>query len=76
VKEEQLNKWIENFNREMEGIQVSFDAFFLQKKIERYYSIKVDKEHNNLTLEMLSLEGLPNEIVNRIIDAFAKAKPI
>jgi hypothetical protein len=75
MKEEKLNKWIENFNKEMDSVQISFDAFFIQKKIDSYYSLKIDKEHNNLLLEMKDADELPNEIVKRITDAYEKSKP-
>jgi hypothetical protein len=75
VEEQKLNIWIENFNKEINNIRVSLDAFFLSKKIDCYYNLKVDKEHNNLILEMNDAEELPNEILNRITDAYSKSKP-
>lgn len=70
-----LKQWVANFNKEIVNVQVSFDAFFLQKKIDCYYSLKIDEEHNDLILEMIDGEELPNEIVNRIVDAYTKSKP-
>lgn len=72
----QYNQWIANFNNEMESVQVSFDAFFIKKKMNRYYKLKVDKEHNNLVLEIVDQDELPNEIINRITDAYSRSKPV
>lgn len=71
----QLNQWIENFNKEIEGIKISFDAFFVGKPIENYYNLKVDKEQNNIVLELIDEDELPNEVINWIMDAYKKAKP-
>jgi hypothetical protein len=75
VEEQQLNNWIENFSKEMESIQISFDAFFPLKKIDYYYSLQVNKEHNNLILELKHEDELPKEILNRITAAYSNSKP-
>lgn len=34
MTEGQLKLWIENFEKEVESIQIEFDAFFLNRKIQ------------------------------------------
>ncbi len=69
MEADKLDQWMGDFKKEMASVQISFDAFFMEKKIDCYYSLKVDKEHNNLILEMKDEDELPNEIANRIEDA-------
>lgn len=76
MEPKKLNRWIENFKIEMETVQITFDAFFIKKKIDNYYNLQVDKEHNNLVLEIIDGDELPNEIVNRITDAYSRSKPV
>ncbi len=76
MEPKKLNRWIENFKIEIETVQITFDAFFIKKKIDNYYNLQVDKEHNNLVLEIIDGDELPNEIVNRITDAYSRSKPV
>lgn len=76
MENNKVDEWIENFNEEMDSIKISFDAFFMNKPIDSYYNLKVDNEYNNLVLEMIDEDEVPNEIVNRIMDAFEKSKPV
>ena len=48
MEPKKLNRWIENFKIEIETVQITFDAFFIKKKIDNHYNLQVDKEHNNL----------------------------
>lgn len=75
MENNKVDEWIENFNKEIDSIKVSFDAFFISKPIESYYHLKVDNEHNNLILEMNDADELPNDILKRITDAYSKSKP-
>lgn len=75
MNEKKLNEWIKNFRTEMDSVQISLDAYFLQKNVSAYYSLKIDKEHNNLILEVNDADELPNDIVKRITYAYEKSKP-
>jgi hypothetical protein len=76
MEEKQLNNWIEKFHNGINSIKVSFDAFFISKPIDSYYNLRVDKEHNNLILEIIDEDELPTEISRAIMDAYIKAKPV
>ena len=75
MEERQLKEWIDNFNNEIASIKISFDAFLGNKPIGGYYYLKLDKQHNNVLLELVNEDELPNEIVNRIVDAYTRSKP-
>ncbi len=70
-----LEKWKENFEAGMANLQIEFDTFSLEKKLEEFYSLKVDEVSQNLELEILHNNELPKEIANRISEAFLNAKP-
>jgi hypothetical protein len=68
-------KWVENFNQELVHIQIEFDAFFAEGKIDNYYDLKVDDETGVLTLNISSLNELPKQIADSLSEAFIKSKP-
>ena len=70
-----LERWVKDFNKEIGSLQVSLDALFIPGKIESYYNLKIDRDHNNLLLEIVDEEQLPREIVDRILQIYLKSKP-
>lgn len=76
MEEQQLKIWMKNFNKEMDNLQISYAAFFIQNRIDCYYSLKLDEEHNNLILEILDVNKLSNEIFHKITDAYLRLKPV
>ena len=49
VEDEFINTWLKKFQQQLTGIQMEFDAFFLNKKLEEYFFI----EHNQGSLPTL-----------------------
>ncbi len=70
-----LTKWRENFKAGIGNLQIEFDAFFVEKKLDEFYSLKVDEVSQNLVLEILNQDELPKEIADRLIQIFTQAKP-
>lgn len=70
-----LTKWRENFKAGMANLQIEFDAFFVEKKLNEFYRLKVDEVSQNLVLEILNQDELPKEIADRLIQIFTQAKP-
>ncbi len=68
-------KWIENFNEELINIQIEFDAFFTEGKIDDYYSLKVDEETGKVSIYISKSNELPKQIADALSDAFIKSKP-
>ena len=69
-----ISSWLKNFQQELHGIQIEFDAFFLNNKLEDYFFI----EHNKSTLLTLHFTGnkdLPADITEAITAAFIRSKP-
>ena len=69
-----INAWLKRFQQELTGIQMEFDAFFLNNKLEDYFFI----EHNKSTLLTLHFTGnkdLPKDITEAITAAFIRSKP-
>lgn len=75
MDELKLNKWKENFALEVENLQIEFDSFFMDKKLDSYYNVKVDTQNDSLSLEFTNQTELPKDIVDRITKAFTKTKP-
>ena len=68
-------KWIENFNEELIHIQIGFDAFFTEGKIEDYYDLNVDEETGSVIINISKSNELPKQIADELSDAFLKSKP-
>ena len=68
-------KWIENFNEELIHIQIGFDAFFTEGKIEDYYDLNVDEETGSVIINISKSNELPKQIADALSDAFLKSKP-
>lgn len=70
-----IDKWKENFEAGIANLQIEFDAFFLEKKLDEFYSLNADETSQNLELEILHSNELPEEIKDRITEAFLNARP-
>lgn len=70
-----LDKWKENFKAGMANLQIEFDAFFVEKKLDEFYNLKVDEVTQNLELEIFHGKELPKEIEDRIMETFWNTKP-
>lgn len=68
-------KWKENFNQELEHIQIQFDAFFAEGKMDEYYTLKEDEKTGMLILSISANNELPKQIADELMDAFNKSKP-
>ena len=69
-----INTWLKKFQQELTGIQVEFDAFFLDKKLEDHFFIEHNKD-TLLTLHFTGNKDLPSDITEAITAAFIKSKP-
>ena len=65
-------KIIEEFNREIVGIQISFDAFFLKGKLNDYYQLIENEESGTLSISFTNQKELPKQIKEELINAFEK----
>ncbi|MGI8634265.1 MAG: hypothetical protein ACR2KZ_02565 [Segetibacter sp.] len=70
-----IDKWKENFEAGLATIKIEFDAFFLKKKLDEFYSLNTDETSHNLELEILHSNDLPEEMKDRITEAFLNARP-
>lgn len=66
--------WIENFNSEVQSLQTAFDSFFYNKKLSKYYRLKVDDVNLTLSLEITD-NTLPHEIKERLEQILLATKP-
>lgn len=69
-----LERWRENFNNEVQSIQIEFDSFFDNKKLNQFYEIKGDEASQSLSL-VITDDTLPNEIKKRLMNAFETTRP-
>lgn len=69
-----LDKWKENFQKEVQSLQIELDRFFQTKKLKQYYEVKVDEVSENLTLEIID-GSLPKDVQERLINSFNASKP-
>ena len=60
-----LVKWKKSFEVEVTSLQVEYDAFFLPKKFEDTYQLKIDETNHTLSL-WIDTGNLPKEIENRL----------
>ena len=67
--------WRENFNQELVHIQIQFDSFFAEGKMDDYYTLKEDKKTGMLILNISAHNELPKQIEEELITAFNKSKP-
>jgi hypothetical protein len=75
VKEQRVQKWIDNFNEEIKSVETEFRSFFKKKPLKEYYRINIDNEIGYISIEILDRKDLPMEIIDSITVAFLRAKP-
>lgn len=75
MKEGQLQLWVTNFEKEVQAIQIEFDAFFRNRKIQDYYRLRVNMESSSISIDIERRDELPSEIIDRLTVAYLKAKP-
>ena len=68
-------KWKENFNQKLVHIQIQFDSFFTEGKMDDYYTLNEDRKTGMLILNISAHNELPKQIEEELIDAFNKSKP-
>lgn len=67
-----LNAWRQLFLEEASVIEMEFQAFFDGKRLSDYYQLSTN-ESDELVLSISS--GLPNEVEERLQQAFIMVKP-
>ena len=72
MDELKLEKWKNDFDAKAKNISVEFDTFFKDKKLNDYYSLKLD-ESSEYTIEMT--DKLPRRIKERLLQLLAETKP-
>ncbi len=70
-----LQTWRKNFEAAVKELTTEFDAFFVSKKPEAFYELKVDEESQNLSLEIKYHDELPKEIEKRMLEILYKTQP-
>ena len=70
-----LEKWRADFATQVKSLEIEFNAFFVNKKPEGFYEIKIDEESQNLSLEIKHHEELPKEIEKRLFEILYKTQP-
>ena len=68
-----LSKWKKKFTEQVAGIRIEYDAFFLNKKLEDYYSLFVSETSEELELQIS--DELPQEIQDRLLKLLITTKP-
>lgn len=69
-----LNRWQIVFNEEVKRLQAEYDAFFLPKKFEDTYQLRIDETTQTLSL-WIDGETLPKEIENMLSELLLKTEP-
>lgn len=67
-----LDKWKENFQREVVNLKTEFDAFFKEKDLNAYYTLHMDAS-DEFTLQLS--DELPHEIKERLMQLLLSTKP-
>ena len=67
--------WLEAFEKEADSIQSEFDAFFINKNIKDFYSVRLDEESGYLIIDIKSRDKLPPSIIDRLTVAYLRSKP-
>ena len=75
MNEIQLNNWIKDFEKEVEAIEIEFNAFFLNRNIRDYYSLKVNGAGGYLSIDINRRDDLPSEVIDRLTVAYLSSKP-
>ena len=69
-----LDRWQRNFNDEVLSIQIEFDSFFNNKKLNQFYELKEDEASQSLSL-VITDDTLPNQIKKPLMNAFETTRP-
>lgn len=75
MKEQRVQKWIENFNEEVKSVEIEFRSFFQKKPLKEYYKINIHSDIGYISIDILNRKDLPMEIIDSITVAFLRAKP-
>lgn len=75
MEDAQLDQWMADFEKQMEVIQIEFDAFFANQRIQDYVKHTINHQGGGLSLDVVRREDLPNEILDRITRAYLDTKP-
>ena len=67
-----MTKWRENFKREAKSVEIEYNSFFLNRKLEDLYTIDVDESQE---WELKLNDELPDELKTRLQKIFLAAKP-
>jgi hypothetical protein len=69
-----LDKWQKFFEAEVKLLKTEYDTFFLPKKFEDIYQLKIDVTNQTLYL-WIDAENMPKEIENRLSELLLKTEP-
>ncbi len=69
-----LAQWRETFNNATENLEIEFDSFFKNKKLDSFYRLRLDERSENLCL-VITDETLPREIEDKLTKLFMETKP-
>ena len=67
--------WAEAFEREVQSIQVEYDAFFIERKIQDFYTLRINEENGYVAIDIISRDDLPAGIIDRLTVAYLNSKP-
>lgn len=67
--------WNDNFYREVKNIQIQYDAFFLDRNLEDFFSLQWHEKETMLSLHFHDIHAMPKAIVEALELAFIKARP-
>lgn len=68
-----LKKWQDNFNQEVSKLEIEFDAFFKEKKLDEYFTLTMSEVSQNLSLKLN--DQLPAEVKKRMEQLFMATMP-
>jgi len=69
-----LAKWRKDFEDEVKGLQIEYDAFLLPKKFQDIYQLKVSDNSQTLSL-WIDTDNVPPVIQNRLSELLLKTEP-
>lgn len=75
MDELKLNKWKENFNKEVQHLQTEYNAFFQSRPLTGFYKLEEDEGEQNLHLKISNEDELPKEISSRLMKMLEQTKP-
>ncbi len=69
-----LDKWRENFNQEVQHLQIEFDSVTNSKKLNQFYDNKDEEVSKSLSL-VITDNTLHKEIKDQLINSFETTRP-